>query len=119
MPEGAKAVHEYFTVFDWGVVVGYLGLTTLVGHLMRGKQATIHDFFLGGKSLPWQAVSGSMWLGDCAREVPGRAERAQGVLRELVLPVGVTRDGLHLTRDEVGHRFDHIAVRHVAHGAAW
>lgn len=27
---------------------------------MRGKQATIRDFFLGGRSLPWPAVSGSI-----------------------------------------------------------
>ena len=53
-------IHEFFTAWDWLVVFGYLGLTTLVGHAMRGKQASIHDFFLGGKSLPWQAVSGSM-----------------------------------------------------------
>ena len=42
------------------VVAAYLGLTTLVGHMMRGKQATIRDFFLGGRSLPWPAVSGSI-----------------------------------------------------------
>ena len=35
-------------------------LTTLVGHLLKGKQASIHDFFLGGRSLPWQAVTGSI-----------------------------------------------------------
>ena len=27
---------------------------------MRGKQGTIKDFFLGGRSLPWPAVSGSI-----------------------------------------------------------
>lgn len=55
-----KEIHEYFTLVDWFVVFGYLGLTTLVGHAMRGKQGTIKDFFLGGRSLPWQAVSGSI-----------------------------------------------------------
>ncbi|NNE90842.1 MAG: hypothetical protein HKN23_04275 [Verrucomicrobiales bacterium] len=49
-----------FTWLDWTVVFGYLGLTTWVGHLMRGKQASIKDFFLGGRSLPWPAVSGSI-----------------------------------------------------------
>ncbi len=62
-----KEIHEYFTVVDWFVVFGYLGLTTLVGHLMRGKQGTIKDFFLGGRSLPWQAVCGSI----IATGVPG------------------------------------------------
>lgn len=53
-------IHEYFTHVDWLVVFGYLGLTTWVGHAMRGKQGTIKDFFLGGRSMPWQAVSGSI-----------------------------------------------------------
>ncbi|MEM8953906.1 MAG: hypothetical protein AAGD22_07145 [Verrucomicrobiota bacterium] len=53
-------IFEYFTVLDWVVVFGYLGLTTFVGHLMRGKQASIRDFFLGGRTLPWWAVCGSI-----------------------------------------------------------
>ena len=53
-------VHEHFTRIDWIVVFGYLALTTWVGHLMKGKQGTIQDFFLGGRSMPWQAVSGSI-----------------------------------------------------------
>jgi len=55
-----KEVHEYFTWVDWAVLFGYLALTTLVGHLMRGKQSTIKDFFAGGRSLPWLAVCGSI-----------------------------------------------------------
>ncbi len=50
----------HFTWIDWLVVFGYLALTTLVGHLMRGKQASIRDFFLAGRSLPWPAVCGSI-----------------------------------------------------------
>ncbi len=53
-------LHQYFTWIDWSVVFGYLILTTIVGHAMRGKQASIKDFFLGGRSLPWPAVSGSI-----------------------------------------------------------
>lgn len=49
-----------FSGWDWGVVAGYLLLTTLIGHALRGKQATVKDFFLGGRSLPWPAVSGSI-----------------------------------------------------------
>jgi SSS family transporter len=52
--------HENFTSLDWCVVAGYLLLTTWVGHLLKGKQSTIKDFFLGGRSLPWLAVSGSI-----------------------------------------------------------
>ncbi|MFT5633015.1 MAG: SSS family solute:Na+ symporter [Rubritalea sp.] len=53
-------VEDFFMWQDWAVIAGYLILTTIVGHAMRGKQGTIKDFFLGGKSLPWQAVSGSI-----------------------------------------------------------
>lgn len=53
-------VHELFTIWDWAVVGAYLLLTTWIGHRMRGKQATIRDFFLGGRSLPWLAVCGSI-----------------------------------------------------------
>lgn len=49
-----------FTGLDWAVVVGYMILTTWVGHRMSGQQASIKDFFLGGKTLPWWSVSGSM-----------------------------------------------------------
>lgn len=49
-----------FTGWDWAVVVGYLVLTTWLGAAMAGKQATIRDFFLGGRKLPWYAVSGSI-----------------------------------------------------------
>ena len=52
--------HEYFTTLDWVVVGSYLLLTTWVGHHMRGRQASVKDFFLGGRSLPWPAVSGSI-----------------------------------------------------------
>ena len=53
-------LRESFTNLDWSVVVGYLLLTTLVGHLLRGKQSSVKDFFLGGRTLPWPAVSGSI-----------------------------------------------------------
>ena len=52
--------HSYFTWTDWIVVAAYLLLTTYVGHFLKGKQSTIKDFFLGGRSLPWLAVSGSI-----------------------------------------------------------
>ncbi len=54
------AIETHFTGWDWAVVAGYMLLTTWVGHLMAGKAATVKDFFLGGRSMPWWAVSGSM-----------------------------------------------------------
>lgn len=54
------AIETHFTPLDWAVVLGYMLLTTVIGHALSGKNATIRDFFLGGRSLPWWAVSGSM-----------------------------------------------------------
>jgi len=51
---------SYFGSIDWTVLIAYLVLTTWVGHKMSGKQGTIKDFFLGGRTLPWWSVSGSM-----------------------------------------------------------
>lgn len=49
-----------FTIIDWAVVIGLLAFTTWLGHRFSGKQATLRDFFLGGRKLPWYAVSGSI-----------------------------------------------------------
>ena len=53
-------VHTHFTALDWLVLIGYLLLTTWVGHRLRGQQANIKDFFLAGRALPWPAVCGSI-----------------------------------------------------------
>ena len=39
----------HFTDLDWLIVIGYLVFTTLLGGMLAGKQATIRDFFLGGR----------------------------------------------------------------------
>ncbi len=49
-----------FNWADWFVIVAYLLLTTLVGARLSGKQATIRDFFLAGRKLPWWAICGSI-----------------------------------------------------------
>jgi solute:Na+ symporter, SSS family len=48
-----------FTTVDWAIVLGTLAATTLLG-LFFGRQATIREFFLGGRRLPWWAVSASI-----------------------------------------------------------
>lgn len=53
-------VHTHFLWIDWAVLALYLLLTTWLGHALRGKQSTMQDFFLAGRSLPWPAVSGSI-----------------------------------------------------------
>lgn len=60
LADASLRIHDYFTGLDWLVIFLYLGITTLVGHTMRGKQATISDFFAGGRTLPWMAVCGSI-----------------------------------------------------------
>ena len=81
-----------FTWVDWLVVFGYLGLTTWVGHQMRGKQGTIKDFFAGGKSLPWWAVSGSIIATEISGVtfigVPGIVMGAQGNFTYLLWGIG-------------------------------
>ena len=53
-------MNEWFSYVDLAVLIGYLVITTVIGHHMSGKQSTISDFFAGGKSLPWWAVCGSI-----------------------------------------------------------
>lgn len=55
-----EAIHSHFTWIDWTVMGLYLVFTTWIGHALRGKQSTMKDFFLAGRSLPWPAVCGSM-----------------------------------------------------------
>lgn len=55
-PSTSTALGGGFTIVDWAVVFGVLALTTLVGAL-TGKRASIREFFLGGRRLPWWAVS--------------------------------------------------------------
>lgn len=53
-------ISSHFTLLDWIVVAAYMLLTTWIGHRLSGKAATVKDFFLGGRTMPWWAVSGSM-----------------------------------------------------------
>ena len=48
-----------FSAWDWIIVGAYVAGTTLVGHHLKGRQHTTRDFFLGGRSLPWYAVTAS------------------------------------------------------------
>jgi len=49
-----------FSTIDWAVVGLYIALTTWIGHRQKGRQQTTHDFFLGGRNIPWYAVSASI-----------------------------------------------------------
>jgi len=85
-------IKDYFSWIDWMVVFGYMALTTVIGHALRGEQATIKDFFLGGKSLPWPAVSGSIIATEISAltfiGVPGMVFALQGNFTYLVWGIG-------------------------------
>lgn len=49
-----------FGLVSWVVIVLYVIFTTWLGARLSGKQSTIKEFFLGGRKLPWYAVSGSI-----------------------------------------------------------
>lgn len=73
---------DAFTSIDWAVVILYMIFTTWLGHKLSGKQATVKDFFLGGRKLPWWAVSGSIIATEISAltfiGVPGGVYAAQG-----------------------------------------
>jgi SSS family transporter len=48
-----------FSILDWSIVAAYIIGTTLVGHRLKGKQHSTRDFFLGGRRVPWYAVTAS------------------------------------------------------------
>ena len=52
-----------FGTLDWLIVGAYIAGTTAVGHYLKGKQHSTRDFFLGGRRLPWYAVTASTIAG--------------------------------------------------------
>jgi SSS family transporter len=56
-----------FTGIDWAVLAAYLLGTSWLADRLAGSRQTMRDFFLGGRRLPWWAVSGSI----VASEVSG------------------------------------------------
>lgn len=98
------AASGHFTLLDWGVVVGYLAFTTILGAKLAGKQSTIHDFFLGGRKLPWFAVSGSIIATEISAVtfvgVPSIVFAANGDFTYLQLGVGTV-----LARIIIGYYF--------------
>lgn len=58
--QATGSLSSHFTWLDWGVLIGYLVLVSILGVKLAGKQENMEDFFRGGGKLPWYAVSGSM-----------------------------------------------------------
>ena len=48
------------TLYDWLVIVLYLGATIAIGLWLSRKQDNLDDFFLGGRTIPWWAALLSM-----------------------------------------------------------
>ncbi|HNT35034.1 MAG TPA: hypothetical protein PKH07_08560, partial [bacterium] len=58
--QAAQSLQSQFNWMSWMIILAYVVFTTWLGHKLSGRQATIKDFFLGGRKLPWWAVSGSV-----------------------------------------------------------
>ena len=53
-------VTVHFGWINWSILLLFLAGTTLIGHLLKGDTTSIRGFFLGGRSMPWWAVGGSI-----------------------------------------------------------
>lgn len=85
-------IAAHFTGWDWLVLLVYLAGTTWLGARLAGKQSTIREFFLGGRRLPWWAVSGSIVATEVSAvtfiSVPGRVFSPGGNFGYLQLALG-------------------------------
>ena len=77
---------------SWLVILAYIVFTTWLGHVMAGKQQTIRDFFIGGRQLPWWAVSGSIIATEISAvtlvSVPGMLWAVTGNMTYAVIALG-------------------------------
>jgi len=59
----------HLNVYDYLVMAAYMGATLLLGvWVSRSGMKTSKDYFLGGRSLPWYVVGGSMVATDISSE---------------------------------------------------
>jgi solute:Na+ symporter, SSS family len=83
----------HFGAVDWVVLVAFLLGTTFVGHALRGDASRLEGFFLGGRALPWWAVSASLMSSKTSAltfiAVPGFIFAAGGDLRYLQITLGM------------------------------
>ncbi len=52
--------HVDFGWINWTILIGIFAAITIAGHIFRGRNADLRDFFLGGRNIPWWAVGGSI-----------------------------------------------------------
>ena len=84
------AASSGFQALDWSVVAGVLAVITIAGKLLAGRQSSMRDFFLGGRRLPWPAVSASI----VATEI--------SAVTYISLPSVVFREGGNITYLQLG-----------------
>ena len=81
-----------FGWLDWTVLAVYLAGTSWLADRLAGSRQTIRDFFLGGRKLPWWAVSGSIVASEVSGvtfvSVPAIAFAAGGNFTYLMLAIG-------------------------------
>ncbi len=94
MDEGAlpppTALGGSFGWLDWAVVAALFALTHWIGTRNSSKPATIREFFLGGRKLPWYAVAASI----VATEI--------SAVTLISLPATVFKDGGDLSYLQLG-----------------
>ena len=80
---------------DFLVVVAYLIAITIFGAHFRKRQQTLHDYFLGGRRLPWWAIALSVVSAETSIltiiSTPGIAYRSNLAFLQLVLGYLVAR----------------------------
>jgi solute:Na+ symporter, SSS family len=78
-----------FSWVDLAVVIIYLVAITLFGAQFRKNQHTLHDYFLGGRRLPWWAIAFSVVSAETSIltiiSTPGIAYRSNLAFLQLVL----------------------------------
>lgn len=89
-----------FSWLDLAVVVAYLVAITIFGAHFRKSQHTLHDYFLGGRRLPWWAIAFSVVSAETSVltiiSTPGIAYRSNLAFLQLVLGYLVARVGVSL-----------------------
>lgn len=84
-----------FSWLDLAVVVGYLVAITLFGAHFGKSQRTLHDYFLGGRRLPWWAIAFSVVSAETSIltiiSTPGIAYRSNMAFLQLVFGYLVAR----------------------------
>lgn len=84
-----------FSWLDLGVVITYLIAITIFGAHFRKSQHTLHDYFLGGRRLPWWAIAFSVVSAETSIltiiSTPGIAYRSNLGFLQLVLGYLVAR----------------------------